>query len=114
MRFIFLLLLVFPSLAFGAELRIAVLDFNGIGVDDPALLSSLGDGVRTGLIKTIDTNTYLVMTRESTLEILKDNGRDPSCVSGECELEIGRNIGASYIISGTVTKIAETYLVTLK
>ena len=35
-------------------------------------------------------------------------------MQGECELEIARNIGSDYVISGTITVLSQTYLVTLK
>ena len=105
--------LCFPSIAFGIE-RIVVLDFRTVGITDEGLLSSLSDGVRTGLIKSVDTEQYLIMTRESTMRILKDMGKDASCIEGSCEVEIARNIGADYVISGTITLISETYLLTLK
>ena len=114
MKYLLFLLLLFPSIAFGTEYRIAILDFRGVGVTDEALISSLSDSVRTGLIKSVDTDEYLVMTRESTMQILKDMGKDASCMEGSCEVEIARNIGADYVVSGTVTLISETYLVTLK
>ena len=34
--------------------------------------------------------------------------------SGTCEVEIGRNIGADYIISGNILEIENVYLLTLK
>lgn len=112
--FFFFIFVFLPNVAFAEVKHLAVLEFQGIGVNDPAILLSLSDGVRSGLIKNINADQFLVMTRESILEILKDNGKDSSCMVGECEVEVGRNIGAHYIISGTVTKITETYLVTLK
>ena len=114
MRYLLFLLLFFPSIAFATDYRIAILDFRAVGVEDEALLSSLSDSVRTGLVKTIDTDEYLVMTRESTMQILKDMGKDASCMEGSCEVEVARNIGADYVVSGTVTLLSETYLVTLK
>ena len=117
MRFIWLLsilLFFLPQVAFAEIKRLAVLEFEGSGVDDARILGLLSDGVRGGLIKKIDTSQYLVMTRESTLQILKDNDKDASCMAGECEVEIGRNIGADFVISGSVTYFANTYIVTLK
>ena len=48
------------------------------------------------------------------MQILKDMGKDASCIEGSCEVEIARNIGADYVISGTITLISETYLLTVK
>ena len=111
---LFFLFILFPDVSFAEVKRLAVLEFRGVNIADESLLGLLSDGVRSGLIKSIDTSQYLVMTRESTLQILKDNGKDASCMEGECEVEVGRNIGAHYVISGTVTRISQTYLVTVK
>ena len=117
MRFYWLLsflLFLLPQVSFAEQKPFAVLEFVGVGFNDSRLLGLLSDGVRGGLIKQIDKKEYLVMTRESILQILKDNGKDASCMVGECEVEIGRNIGAEYVISGSVTYYANTYIVTVK
>ena len=108
------LFMLTPQIAFAEAKRLAILEFRGIGVEDEGLLLSLGDGVLSGLIKNVDTTRYQVMTRENTLQILKDMGKDASCMAGECEVEVARNIGADFVISGTLTLISNTYLVTLK
>ncbi|MEC7983711.1 MAG: hypothetical protein VX278_01025, partial [Myxococcota bacterium] len=63
------------------------MEFRTSGLDDTRLLSLLSDDVHRGRIKSIDTSHFLVMTRESTLQILKDMDKNPSCMAGECEVE---------------------------
>ena len=112
-----LLLIVFilflPAQAAAEIKRLAVLEFTGMGLD-PDILHKLSDQSRIASSNTLPANQYHVMTRESMLEILKDMGRDSSCLSGKCEIEIARNIGADYVITGDILKIDDTYLLTLK
>ena len=35
-------------------------------------------------------------------------GKDSSCMLGKCEIEIARNIGADYVITGDLLKIDDT------
>ncbi|MEC7985453.1 MAG: hypothetical protein VX278_09830, partial [Myxococcota bacterium] len=70
--------------------------------------------VHRGRIKSIDTSHFLVMTRESTLQILKNLDKNPSCIAGECEVEIACNIGADSIISCDITVYTNTHIITLK
>ena len=58
---------------------------------------------------------YSVMTRENMVQYLSDMGTDiTTCAEGECEVEIGRNIGVDLIVSGDVVKIKKVFLLTLK
>jgi hypothetical protein len=41
-------------------------------------------------------------------------GKDTSCIEGECEVETVRNIRDDYVVSDTVIKISEFYVVALK
>ena len=54
------------------------------------------------------------MTRENMVQYLNDMGTDISCLEGECEVELGRNIGVDLIVSGDVVKIKEVFILTLK
>jgi hypothetical protein len=101
------------SVAYAEIKRIAVLEFRGSNVDQ-GLLLKLSDQSRIAASNLLPNDSYQVITRESMLQLLKDNGKDVSCMSGECEIEIGRNIGADYIITGDVLKVEEGYFITLK
>ena len=48
------------------------------------------------------------------MEILKDMGKDASQCTGECEVEIAKNIGADYVVSGELAQIKELYILTIK
>ena len=109
----FMLFLFFPRSALAEMKRLAVLEFSGIGVD-PNLLSLFSDEARAGIVKTINKDEVLIMTRESTLQILKDMGKDASCMKGACEVEIARNIGADYVVSGAIIQSDGVYILTVK
>ncbi len=103
----------FPSQAQVQKKRVAVLEFTGIGVEDP-ILGKLSDQSRIVSANLLSQDNYLIMTKENMLEILQDMDKDLSCTVGKCEIEIGRNIGADYIISGSILQVEGLYLLTLK
>lgn len=113
-RFYILLLMVmlFCSSAFAEVKRLAVLEFRGVGMEQEVLLL-FSNEVRSGVINIIDKETMMVMTRESTEMILKDMGKDIGCIEGSCEVEIGREIGADYIITGSIVELDSDYVLTL-
>ncbi|MEC7985613.1 MAG: PEGA domain-containing protein [Myxococcota bacterium] len=106
-----LLLMGLPATAF-AEQRIAVLDIEGsLSLD---LKNQLADEARAGALHALPASDYSILTRENMMSILKDMGKDPSCIQGECEIDLGRSIGADYIISGSVVQIEGVYLFSIK
>ena len=118
MRILFLVLVYcLPSLAFATK-RLAVLEFRGVGVED-AVLMILSDAVRTGVLdvtqgKKIAGDDLVVMTRENTMDMLNQMGKSAEDCQGECEVELARNIGADFVISGEVAKLDELYVFTIK
>jgi hypothetical protein len=77
-------------------------------------LGKLSDQSRIVSANLLSQDNYLIMTKENMLEILQDMDKDLSCTAGKCEIEIGRNIGADYIISGSILQVEGLYLLTLK
>ena len=115
--FLFGLLLLIPRAVF-ADVRLAVLEFRGVGVSN-GLLQVLTDKVRSGVLdvsrgQKIKGEKLIIMTRENMLQILKDQGLSAEDCTGECEVEIAKNIGADYVISGNLTKLDELYVLTIK
>ena len=51
-----------------------------------------------------------IYTRENMLMMLSDMGKSAECMEGSCEVEIARNIGADYVVSGKVTKRGSTII----
>ncbi|MEC7987799.1 MAG: tetratricopeptide repeat protein, partial [Myxococcota bacterium] len=96
-----------------AESRIAVLEFRGVKINNEMLLS-LSDQTRKAALEVLPTKDYSVMTRENIFSLLEDMGKDSSCIQGECEVDLGRNIGADLIITGNLIRFNKTYSLTLK
>ena len=93
--------------------RVAVLEFRGVDVDT-AILLKLSDQSRTAAVEVLGKDEYLIMIRENMLEILSDMGKDASCMEGQCEVEVGRNVGADLIVTGDILKMGSMYVLTLK
>jgi TolB-like protein len=55
-----------------------------------------------------------IMTRESTEVLLQANGKTRADCTGECEVEIGRKLGADYIISGCIAQFGTRIAVTMR
>ena len=81
---------------------------------DRSILMKLSDESRAAAVIMLPKDDYRVITRENMVLILRDMGVDPSCVEGECEVETGRNVGAKYVISGSVIHVRNTWMFTLK
>lgn len=111
--FVLLLSLSMMSDALAEIKRVAVLEFRGVGIQSAYLLK-LSDQSRRAALDVLPEEQYLIMTRENMLLILADMGLDVSCLKGECEVEVGRNINADLVIAGDIMKIESTYVLTLK
>jgi hypothetical protein len=109
-----------------APRRVAVLDFGAswsaecvAGAKLPLaqreqceVLRLFADQARAGALAVLRPPGFVVMTRENTAQILKDMGG--VCSDGECEVETARLLGASVVVSGEVTVLEGTYIVSLK
>ena len=111
--FILLLSLSIVSDALANVKHVAVLEFRGVDVNQ-AILMKLSDQPRVAASEVLPKDQYLIMTRENMTEILSDMGKDASCMEGQCEIEVGRNVGADYVMTGDVMKVDGTYFLTLK
>ena len=94
--------------------RLAVLELSGAFERD--LLSVFSDQVRQGALRSLEGSDYEVMTRENMAVLARSQGIDlEACQEGaECEVDLGRNIGAALVISGGVTKVGGALIATLK
>ena len=96
-RFVLLLILyLLPSFAFATK-RLAVLEFQGVGIDKQRLFI-VTDYVRNGVLKgvgdeKVDGHDILIMTRENMMDMLSSMGKTAADCQGECVVEIARNIG---------------------
>jgi hypothetical protein len=107
------LLILAPIASLAADRkRAAVLEFElapGVKSIDRIYLS---DRARTALHDAAPG--LFVMTRESTEALLQANGKTMADCTGECEVEVGRKLGADYIISGRITQFGSRTSVTMR
>ena len=105
------LLLAPPAL--GAQ-HIAVLELQG--EEDAAARALLTDRVREGVLAAVRGGDYVVMTRENMAMMARDMGLDLACAEAgaECEVDLGRNIGANLVVSGSLGSLGDNLIATLK
>ena len=101
----FILSFLFPSVS-QAE-YIAVLETVGDSVDEDVRTVTSGSFLEQACLKNIDRGEYKLITRENLYMFLEDMGKEMSCAEGNCEVEIGRNIGADIIVSGSIAFFEE-------
>ena len=109
-------LLCLFQLAFADEtLRLAVLEFESVGQMDPNFMMQLSDETRGGALDVFPpaTSKVMVLTRENLLGVLAQDGKDASCIAGECAVGIARSIGARFVIVGSVGKVEGQYSTTI-
>jgi len=115
-KFIFILA-ISAILAAGAwaqeqkTLRVAILDFTNTGGLTRQETITLGNRLRTMLVK---TNAFVVLERGQMSDILDEQGfQQTGCTTTECAVEMGRMLNVQKMISGTIGKLGSTYTVDL-
>jgi hypothetical protein len=58
-------------------------------------------------------NQYLIMTQENILTLLPPDKKLEDCLQ-ECEVEIGRNLGAGIIVTGSIVEFNKSYRLNIK
>jgi Skp family chaperone for outer membrane proteins/TolB-like protein len=101
-----------PALSQTPGKRLAVLEFNGAKTQGE-VLEVFADTVRGGVVQGLAGRGIQVMTRENMMVLLREMGKN-DCVEGDCEVETARNIGADFVISGSVVLVDQSFVVTLK
>ena len=95
-------------------LRVAVVELrNGAGLSQDEA-SYLTDQVRTQASAALPGERFLVMTRESIVALLPLGKTLADCAKQQCEVEVGRTIGADYIVTGEVLKFDDELRLNLK
>jgi TolB-like protein len=74
----------------------------------------LADLVRTQASKALPGDQFLVMTRESIVALLPPGTRLEDCAKSQCEVEVGRTIGADYIVTGEVLRFGDELRLNIK
>ena len=117
-RYVLILLVyLIPSISFATK-RMVVLEFIGVGVD-AAALPVITDYVRSGVLEgigkqQIDGQDMLVMTRENMTDMLSSMGKSAADCQGECVVEIARNIGTDYVVSGENDQVGGFFCTNIK
>jgi len=108
-----LLFVLLPGWATASGI-ISVLDLqNNADLTDPEV-SYLTDLSRDALARNLPLEYFTIMTRESILELLPEGTRLSDCLDASCEVEIGRTLGADYVVSGEVLTFAGELRLILK
>jgi PEGA domain len=95
-------------------LKIAVLELQNAAEVSDTVVGFFADIVRGEAVKTLDASRFSIMTRENILEMLPPGTDLKKCVGEECEIRIGRQIGADYIVTGEIFLLDDEYRVSLK
>ena len=113
MRWLIILLMVCWSNVVWAKQRVAVLEFKGTGVDQ-SILFQMSDEARGGAREGLPIQEFDITSRENLKQMLADMGKDMSACDVECEVTLGRVVGADYVLSGTIFQAEGVYILTLK
>jgi TolB-like protein len=93
------------------KLRIAILDFTNTGGLSKQETITLGNRLRSMLVK---TNAFIVLERGQMDDILGEQGfQQTGCTTTECAVEMGRLLNVQKMISGTIGKLGKTYTIDL-
>ncbi|MBN1164516.1 MAG: SUMF1/EgtB/PvdO family nonheme iron enzyme [Candidatus Krumholzibacteriota bacterium] len=92
----------------------AVLELNNKAKLTEAETGYLTDKVRDAMIRSLPSEQFMIMTRESIQELLPPGVRVSDCTDAECEIEIGRMLGADYIVTGDILRFVEEFRLNLK
>jgi TolB-like protein len=98
-----------PAVAQTVSKRLAVLEF--AGKIDTEVLETFADAVRGGAAEGLAGHGIDVLTRENMMVLLRGKN---DCSGGDCEVETARSIGADFVVSGTVARVDDALVVTLK
>ena len=110
---LFAIALFAPFAALATADRIAVLELrNGAELteDEASYLTNL---VRAAALSSLPQTRFSVMTRENTLQLLGPDSDIAECARGNCEVEIGRRLGAHFIVSGETLRFGGKLKVSL-
>lgn len=74
----------------------------------------LREATTTHTLAHVDPEQISLMTRENMMVLIDANAVDLTCIEGQCEVETGRNLGADWVISGTLHRAEPDYLLYFK
>ncbi|MBI5525733.1 MAG: PEGA domain-containing protein [Deltaproteobacteria bacterium] len=102
------------ALAQESQKIVAVLEFR-----NEAGLTAYESGTVTDLLRIaarekLPEREYIVMTRENMVKLLPPGTDLSKCVQAECEVDIGRQIGADFVVAGEVGRFGSALQVKMK
>mgnify|MGYP001612330989 CR=1 FL=1 len=113
-----LMLLEATSFAKTDSAVLAILEINNSLKDELQAdhIKFLTDHIRTVIRKRLNPDEVQIMTRENTMVMLEQNNINPeSCLTeSQCEVDIGRNLGAGYIITSELIRFGKKLKLIMK
>ena len=103
----YLFILLFATSLFARE-YIAIIDFEGIGIsnDEARVLTQRLTS------EMINIGVYQVLERSEMKRLLDEQKFQYSgCVDLNCAVELGKMLGAKYMVVGTISKVGRTFTV---
>ncbi|MEC7987958.1 MAG: formylglycine-generating enzyme family protein [Myxococcota bacterium] len=101
--------LLFGSVSWGADVRLAILEYRAPSLRKEALMI-LNEELRLGVQDGIDAGSVDVVSKEQTEQAIRVMQLPPRCSTGGCELDIGRNMGVDYLVSPTVINMGSLFV----
>ena len=95
--------IVLPAIAEESK-RVAVLDFRNPADLPQQEVNYIVELVRESARKALPPQRYILLTKENILEMLPEGSRLVDCSDAECAVQVGRMVGADYVVDGDVTR----------
>lgn len=95
----------------GERLALAILDMEGRGIS-VLEAQTLTDRMRSELV---NTNAVTIVERGQMQEVLEEQGfQQTGCTSAECAVEVGKLLGVSQMVTGSIGKIGQSYTIDVR
>ena len=108
MKSFFKLFALLVSTSLSAQLSVAVLDFEGIGISQDEA-RALSGRFGTEFMR-VSKGTYKIVERNQMGQILEEQGfQNTGIVSSEDAVKMGEALGAEFIVSGSISKVGSLF-----
>jgi len=113
---LFLFALALPAFAVDKTIVVLPLDITkSAGKMGPEARASLEEELRDEAANALAESGWTVMTGETTLKILTDNGIDPTkCFQGSCQLDTAKEMNVEKFITGAVQYFEGAYTASIR
>ena len=91
---------------------VAVFEFQNTTEISQDAIYSLSDQARSAILKVLN-DRVTVVTRENIDQLIKDQGNDFFSTMGTNEIDTGRKLNATHVVTGQVTSIDGVYVLTV-